>query len=38
LSAAALVAIDWGTSAARAYRVDANGAVQERREGSPQHR
>jgi 2-dehydro-3-deoxygalactonokinase len=27
MSAAALIAIDWGTSAARAYRVDASGAV-----------
>jgi 2-dehydro-3-deoxygalactonokinase len=31
VSATALVAIDWGTSAARAYRVDADGRVQERR-------
>jgi 2-dehydro-3-deoxygalactonokinase len=29
--AAALVAIDWGTSAARAYRIDADGTVLERR-------
>lgn len=34
MSAAALVAIDWGTSAARAYRLDANGAVQERRDAA----
>jgi len=31
LSATALVAIDWGTSAARAYCVDANGGVLDRR-------
>jgi 2-dehydro-3-deoxygalactonokinase len=31
MPAAALVAIDWGTSAARAYRIDADGAVLERR-------
>jgi 2-dehydro-3-deoxygalactonokinase len=31
VSATALVAIDWGTSAARAYRFDAEGRVQDRR-------
>jgi 2-dehydro-3-deoxygalactonokinase len=31
LSETALVAIDWGTSAARAYRLDANGRVLDRR-------
>ena len=31
MPAAALVAIDWGTSAARAYRIDADGTVLERR-------
>ncbi len=31
MSATALVAIDWGTSAARAYRFDAEGRVQDRR-------
>jgi 2-dehydro-3-deoxygalactonokinase len=31
VSATALVAIDWGTSAARAYRLDAEGCVQDRR-------
>ena len=31
MSVTALVAIDWGTSAARAYRVDGEGQVQQRR-------
>ena len=31
MSATALVAIDWGTSAARAYRIDSEGRVQDRR-------
>ena len=31
MSATALVAIDWGTSAARAYRFDAEGRVEDRR-------
>lgn len=31
MSATALVAIDWGTTSARAYRLDAEGAVQGRR-------
>ena len=32
MSAAALIGLDWGTSGARAYRIDANGAIVDIRE------